>query len=173
MMNRVQRALSIISVSALLCHGGTANADGSSAATGSRPPDAMQVFVRSISADFDTVRFGVESAIENRGYVIDYHARIGEMLERTATDVGAGGTPYTAAETWQFCSALLSRQMVEADPANIAYCPFVVFAYETRNAPGTVVVGFRPGAGNHSGETGEALAAIDRELKTIVAEATE
>lgn len=128
---------------------------------------------RSAQADFDAVSFGVESAIENRGYVIDYHARVGEMLERTADDVGADDSPYLHAETWQFCPALLSRRAMDADPANVAFCPYVVFAYETRDAPGTVVVGFRTHSIDTDAASTEALGAIDRELEAIVAEATE
>lgn len=131
----------------------------------------MVTSLRAEESDFDAVRFGIESAIENRGYVIDYHARVGEMLERTAADIGADASPYSNAETWQFCSAILSRQMVDADPANIAHCPFVVYAYETREEPGVVVVGFRPHADDGEERSRAALEAIDRELAEIVAEA--
>lgn len=85
----------------------------------------------------------LEDAIVNRGYVVDYRGRVGEMLQRTAADVGAAKPLYKAADFMHFCSAVMSRAAMEADIGNIAYCPWVLFAYETEESPGTVVVGFR------------------------------
>ena len=65
------------------------------------------------------------------------------MLKRTAADVGGQKALYREAEFFQFCSAVVSRKAMEADIGNIAYCPYVVFAYEAEDAPGKVVVGFR------------------------------
>jgi len=134
-----------------------------------------QIHLRQVDAEFDDVSFALESAIENRGYVIDYHGAIGEMLERTAQDVGEGPSPYLKADTWQFCSSLLSRRAMQADPTNIAFCPYVLFAYETSAEPGTVVVGFRNHGDDDSsgGDSQRALEAVDRELADIVAEAVE
>ena len=92
---------------------------------------------------FPDVMADLEDAVINRGYVIDYHGHIGEMLKRTAADVGAAKPLYRNAEFLQFCSAVVSRGAMEADIANIAYCPYVLFAYEAEAAPGVVKVGFR------------------------------
>ena len=92
---------------------------------------------------FADVMADLEDAVINRGYVIDYHGHIGEMLKRTAADVGAAKPLYRNAEFLQFCSAVVSRGAMEADIANIAYCPYVLFAYEAEAAPGVVKVGFR------------------------------
>ena len=43
-----------------------------------------------------------------------------------------------------FCSAVLSRKVMEADPANIAYCPYTLFVYDTPEPDGMVTVGFPP-----------------------------
>lgn len=94
-------------------------------------------------ADFADVASGIENAIVNRGYKVDYHGFIGDMLKRTATDVDAGKALYKDAEFFTFCSAVVSRKVMEADIADIAYCPYVVFAYETEDNPGAVAVGFR------------------------------
>lgn len=94
-------------------------------------------------ADFADVASGIENAIVNRGYKVDYHGFIGDMLKRTATDVEAGKALYKDAEFFTFCSAVVSRKVMEADIADIAYCPYVVFAYETEDNPGAVTVGFR------------------------------
>ncbi len=94
-------------------------------------------------APFADVAADLSDAIVNRGYVVDYHGFIGEMLKRTAGDVGADKPLYRQAEFFQFCSAVVSRAAMEQDIANIAYCPYVLFVYEAEQNPGTVTVGFR------------------------------
>lgn len=101
--------------------------------------------VRTVETEavFADVASGIENAIVNRGFKIDYHGFIGDMLKRTATDVEAGKALYKDAEFFTFCSAVVSRQVMEAEIGDIAYCPYVVFAYEAEANPGTVVVGHR------------------------------
>ena len=94
-------------------------------------------------AEFGDVASGVENAILNRGYKIDYHGFIGDMLKRTAEDVGATKRLYNNAEFFTFCSAVLSRKVMELDLGDIAYCPYVVFVYEPAVEPGKIVVGYR------------------------------
>jgi uncharacterized protein (DUF302 family) len=94
-------------------------------------------------AAFEDVVSDVDNAIINLGYVVDYRGRIGEMLQRTAADVGATKALYRNAEFLQFCSAVVSREVMEQNIANIAYCPYIVFVYETEDEAGTVNVGFR------------------------------
>ena len=132
---------------------------------------AEGVIKRSVEADFADVRIDLESAIMNGGYVIDYQANIGDMLKRTAADVGSTESIYLNAETWQFCSSILSRATMEADPVNIAHCPYVIFAYETEASPGQVVVGFRSHAGGSNSDA--TLEAVDKALTEVIDEATE
>ena len=118
-------------------------------------------------ASFGDVTAGVENAIVNRGYTIDYHGFIGDMLERTAGDVGATKRIYANAEFLTFCSAVLSRKVMEADPADMAYCPYVVFVYELADKPGTVTIGYRKlPAGGPRDE-------VNKLLGEVIAEAAE
>jgi uncharacterized protein (DUF302 family) len=94
-------------------------------------------------APFAEVIADLEDAVVNRGYVVDYHGHIGDMLARTAGDIAGAKPLYKAAEILQFCSATISRKAMEADIANIAYCPYVLFAYESVEDPGKVTLGFR------------------------------
>jgi len=125
-----------------------------------------------VDAAFDDVRLDLENAIINRGLVIDYEAFVGDMLARTAADVGAERALFTRAESLQFCSALLSRRMMEADPANLGFCPHIVFAYEEPGAVGRVHVGYRrlPDE-DGSDATRAALAEINALMDAIVREA--
>ncbi len=76
---------------------------------------------------FEDATFGIESAIVDKGLVIDYVSHTGDMLNRTAKDVGSSKPIFEKADIFLFCSAVLSRKVMEADPANIAYCPYKVF----------------------------------------------
>lgn len=89
---------------------------------------------------FEDATFSVESAIIGKGLVIDYVSHTGEMLNRTAEDVGSDEMLFTEADIFVFCSASLSREVMEADPMNIAYCPYGVFVAER---DGDVMIGYR------------------------------
>ncbi len=97
--------------------------------------------------NFEEAVESVQSAIANRGFKVDYNGRIGEMLDRTAEDVGATQRVYENAEIFTFCSAVVSRDVMEHDASDIAYCPYVVFVYEldeSRKKLGDeVTIGFR------------------------------
>lgn len=64
-------------------------------------------------------------------------------MERTGKDVGSNAPVYIKAEYFTFCSAKLSRQMMEADPANMSNCPYVVFIYQRAATVKEVNVGYR------------------------------
>lgn len=96
-----------------------------------------------VEGAFEDVAFALENAIIGRGLVVDHTSHVGEMLNRTAGDVGAERDIYTQADVYLFCSAVLSRKMMEADADNIAHCPYSVFLYELTASPGTVHVGYR------------------------------
>ena len=89
---------------------------------------------------FDDATFAVESAILNQGLVIDYVSHVGDMLNRTGADVGSEAVIFKAADIFIFCSAVLSREVMEADPMNIAHCPYGIFVVKDESG---VMVGYR------------------------------
>ncbi|NNE52178.1 MAG: DUF302 domain-containing protein [Sulfitobacter sp.] len=89
---------------------------------------------------FDDAKFSVESAIVGEGLVIDYVSHVGEMLNRTGADVGSDMKLFEEADIFVFCSAVVSRKAMEADPMNIAHCPYGIFVAERE---GKVMVGYR------------------------------
>ncbi|RID90678.1 DUF302 domain-containing protein [Gemmobacter lutimaris] len=96
-------------------------------------------FITATSDDaFDDVTFAVESAIVGRGLVIDSHTHTGDMLERTRADVGSDVVLFDGAEIFLFCSAEVSRKVMEADPTNIRYCPYAIAVYQRPGEPVTV-----------------------------------
>jgi hypothetical protein len=105
---------------------------------------AADVVTYTVEAAMEDVAFDLKLAIEGRGFVIDAVSHVGEMLNRTAADVGATGPDlFSEADVYQFCSATLSRRMMAADISNIAHCPYGVFVYATPDAPGVTHVGYR------------------------------
>lgn len=98
---------------------------------------------------YEDVVFAVESAILDRGLVIESESHVGEMLARTGSDVGSAVDLYTNAIVFNFCSASVSRIAMEADIMNIAFCPYGIFVFETPNSPGVINVGHQlmPGEG--------------------------
>lgn len=97
--------------------------------------------IHEVEGDFDDIAFGVENAIINAGLVIETRSHAGEMLARTKDDVGGKKDIYTHAEIFTFCSAAVSREVMEIDPMNIQYCPYSIFLYETPDVPGKITVG--------------------------------
>lgn len=89
---------------------------------------------------FEDAAFSVESAIIGKGLVIDYVSHVGEMLSRTGGDVGSDVELFKEADIFVFCSAVVSRKVMEADPMNIAHCPYGIFVADRG---GEVLVGYR------------------------------
>ena len=107
-------------------------------ATMSLAQDSSTVYT--FDGSFEDATFGVESAIVNKGLVIDLVSHVGEMLNRTGEDVGSDVKLFENADIFVFCSAVISRKVMEADPMNIAHCPYGVFVAERE---GKVLVGYR------------------------------
>lgn len=89
---------------------------------------------------FEDASFAVESAIVDRGLVIDFVSHVGDMLNRTGADVGSGKKIFDAANIFLFCSAVVSREVMEADPFNIQYCPYGIFVTEK---DGEIMIGHK------------------------------
>lgn len=92
---------------------------------------------------FDDVIFGLENAILDEGLVIEGTSHVGEMLERTRADVGSDVVIFDNADVYSFCSAKVSRMVMEADPMNIMYCPYDIFVAVRHDSPDTTIIGFR------------------------------
>lgn len=104
---------------------------------------AQDVVVYTTSDSYDDVAFAVENAITGAGLVIDAVSHVGEMLERTRADVGSDRVLFAHGDVYQFCSARVSRQVIEAEPLNIGFCPYGIFVAELADRPGEVMVGYR------------------------------
>jgi uncharacterized protein (DUF302 family) len=134
--------------------------------------DPHPVVSYSKRARFEDVRDDLKAAIEGKGLVIDYHAFVNRMLERTGKDVGSDRKLYADAQAFVFCSASLSRKTMEADPANAALCPYSIMVYATARDPATVHVAYRrPWRPDGSAASQAALKQVERLLDGIAREA--
>ncbi|MEO0938053.1 MAG: DUF302 domain-containing protein [Pseudomonadota bacterium] len=104
------------------------------------PAIAGDSHITRYNGSYEDARFAVEQAIVNQGLVIDYTSHVGDMLSRTAGDVGGGEHLFSEAEIFVFCSARVSREVMEEDPMLIAHCPYGIFVAERR---GQVMIGYR------------------------------
>ena len=149
-------------VGALILGAGAASAQQAADGGGA----GVAPYTKQMEGSFEDAAFAVEQAITNEGLVIDSTHHVGEMLSRTKGDVGGDKDLYTQADTFNFCSAVLSRKAMEADISNIQFCPYSVFVYEAAAEPGSIVVG-------HPVYPGEAMAEVNALLSKIVDAATE
>jgi uncharacterized protein (DUF302 family) len=104
------------------------------------PAAAQEAILTDFDGTFDDATFSVESAIVGQGLVIDYVSHTGEMLNRTGADVGSDVKIFDAADIFLFCSAKVSRSVMEADPMNIVHCPYNIYVIEK---DGKVQIGHR------------------------------
>lgn len=127
--------------------------------------------VRTKTGNYDDVRDAVEMAITDRGFVVNNVSHVGEMLARTGKDLGATKTIFLKAEVLEFCSAVISRNMMEADPDNIVDCPYTISVYVVPDKPGEVKVAYRKPQIVGSPASQKALEAVDKLLSGIVQDA--
>lgn len=104
------------------------------------PVVAQEAIMTDFDGNFEDAKFAVESAIVGQGLVIDYVSHTGDMLNRTGADVGSDRKIFDAADIFLFCSAKVSRSVMEADPMNIVHCPYSIFVTD---ADGKVQIGHR------------------------------
>ena len=119
---------------------------------------------KKVSGSFEDVKEVLILAIENRGLVVNYTSHISEMLGRTGADIGASKKIFEQAEIVEFCSAGLSRQMMEMDPHNIVMCPFAVSIYTLPNEKNAVWLSYRKPFGQAARLVGDLLDGVVSEV---------
>jgi len=124
---------------------------------------------KTVDGDFETVSFDLTNVIVNRGLKVDSEGFVSKMLDRTK-DATGNGSPYVDGRYYTFCSAKLSQATMDANPDNLAACPYVIFAYELKSSPGKTVIGYRRPLGAPGDASQKALDKIEQLLKGIIDE---
>ena len=115
---------------------------------------------------FGELTVGVESVFLNKGPTPENVSHVGEMLERTRADVGSEVVLFQEAEVFSFCSAALSRKVMEADVMNIGFCPYDIFVMQLPDSE-EVTIGYR---GYPEGEMQEVQSLLDEIVKEAIGE---
>lgn len=132
-----------------------------------------EMIINSAKGEFSDVKNSVVFAIENRGMTVNTVSHVGDMLERTGKDLGAARQVFLHAEVLEFCSAKVSREVMQADPHTIVFCPYGIAVYELPSEPDKIYVSYRKptltGKGARAGKA--ALRSVEKLLHEIVKEA--
>ena len=123
--------------------------------------------------EFGEIKAFLVSAIEQRGIKINNTSHISDMLQRTGKDLGNNRAIFKHAEAIQFCSATLSREMMQANPHNIVFCPYTILIYELAADPGTTYLSYRRPFYQPDGANDASQAKVDELLSSIIDEVVE
>jgi uncharacterized protein (DUF302 family) len=124
-------------------------------------------------SNYADTKENIESAIINQGLKISGMLHISEMLQRTGKDLGFNKNIYQKAESFEFCSALVSHKMTQLSPLNLAVCPFTISIYIKDDEPKQVYLAFKKInlAGKNKEEVVKVTKIVENLLQTIVNEA--
>lgn len=128
--------------------------------------------VKQVKGSFEDVRDALVFAINGQGLVVNAVSHVGDMLDRTGRDLGYTTKVYEHAEGLEFCSAALSRKMMEADPDNIVFCPYTIYIYVRADQPGTVYLAYRRPLADKGKQT-PVLQDVEKLYQTILSEAAQ
>jgi len=119
---------------------------------------------------YQDVRDNLQMAIEGKGLKITHSNMIADMLDRTGKDIGETRKVYENAEQFEFCSATISRRMMEADPHSIVMCPYSVVVYTIPNDK-TVYLSYRKPAVTKNPALKKQLTELEKLLTEIIKDA--
>ncbi len=125
----------------------------------------------SVTGTFEDVRDNVANAITNQGLVINNVSHIGDMLLRTGRDVGDRSPIFINAEILEFCSSVVSRESMKADPNAIVFCPYGISVYVLPSDPGKVYVSYRKPVAASTPQAKKAMRSLEKLMHDIVQEA--
>lgn len=118
--------------------------------------------VYSIAGNFDEAQDALKDSITDQGLVLSNELHASDMLNRTGPDLGVSEPVYLQAATFEFCSSLLSHQLVALNPANMMVCPYAIGLYVLTKEPDQIHLAYRhpqgtPGSEQTTAKIGELL----------------
>lgn len=146
-------ALIVAAGLALGCVVGIGLADTHTACTETAAPDVTDAVraERITGTDFAATREALLDAMLGQGLSTPTVSHFGNMLARTADDLGHPQDLYDEAEIFTFCSAAVAAQMVASAREHIAWCPLSIALYTLPGRPDEVVLAYRKPPGTTSG----------------------
>lgn len=108
--------------------------------------------------DLANARAALEDSIVAEGLMPASVSEFGDMLKRTAADLGHPADIYRDAVILTFCSAQVAGRMTSENPRHIALCPLSMALYNLPSEPQRVYLTYRlPATGTPGGAQAEAL----------------
>ena len=117
--------------------------------------------------NYQDVRDMLEIAIESKGLKITNTNMVANMLERTGEVVGSTKLLYTGGEQMNFCSATISRHMMDADPHAMVLCPYSISVYAMPNDK-NVYLAYRKPAATKNPALKKSLMEVEKLLVEII-----
>jgi uncharacterized protein (DUF302 family) len=122
------------------------------------------------AGSFEDIFSLVQSSIEGRGLRINHVNQIAGMLDRTGAAVGSTRKVYGEARQFEFCSAQISRAMMETSPEALVMCPYIISVYTVPGDP-AVYVAYRKPPVTGDALLDAALNDVDKLLRGIIRDA--
>jgi len=137
------RPLVAVVVTLLLAAAGCAGPAKATRSPAASPEVGETVVVYAVEGEYDDVWDDLKMALGDRGLVISTISHVGEMIDRTGRALGRTRPIFANANVMSFCSAVISRNMLEQNPHLVAFCPYEIAVYALAGAPGTVYLSYR------------------------------
>ncbi|NMG36341.1 DUF302 domain-containing protein [Azoarcus sp. TTM-91] len=117
---------------------------------------------------WEDLRLALEDAIAAEGLTAPTVSHFGDMLARTAPDLGHRADLYTHAEILSFCSVGVAARLVTEAAEQIALCPLSIAVYALPGNPGRSYLAYR-----RPPQTGAGSAAAEALMRRLVKQAAE
>ncbi|AWI75440.1 DUF302 domain-containing protein [Parazoarcus communis] len=129
------------------------------AAPCTRAADADAVTLAIENAAVDDVSIALTDAIAEEGITAPSESHFGDMLARTAPELGHRADLYAEARIYTFCSAVVAAKLATESAHNIAHCPLSIAVYSLPADKGSVYLGYRRSVDSAGGRAADALLA--------------
>jgi len=110
------------------------------------------VVIDSVQGDYDDVWNDLKAALTDRGLVISSVSHVGEMIDRTGRALGRTRKVFARGNVMEFCSAVVSRDMLERNAHLIAFCPYQIMVYSLPDDPRKIFISYRRPIWNDSSD---------------------
>ncbi len=137
--NRIVRAVIIVILCLPLLRCATVRSSEKAQLGRCREP----VVIKSVRGNFDDVWESLKMALNERGLVVSSVSHVWDMLERTGRVLNRTKRIYGQAKVMEFCSAVISRNMLERNPHFISFCPYQIMVYTLPDNENRVYLSYR------------------------------
>lgn len=129
---------------------------------------SAEIQLSAIDMPWEDLRLALEDAIAAEGLTAPTVSHFGDMLARTAPDLGHRADLYAHAEILSFCSVGVAARLVTEAAEQIALCPLSIAVYALPGEPGRSYLAYR-----RPPQTGAGSAAAEALMRRLAKRAAE